>query len=83
MTQLDYRAKAYFKPGKGADTIIYSGHTTCDQADRLLAGFLKLPMVTGGHLERCIQGIGWAMADDGEAEIERRRIDEDAIYPHT
>ena len=81
MAMLDHRAKAYYQPGSGCDTILYSGHTTEYHANELLSGFLSLPFVTGGHIERHEQGIGWVLATDDEAETERRRIDDDTLYP--
>lgn len=79
---LEYRAKAYYQPGGGRNTILYSGHSTRYDAEQLLAGFLSLHNVTGGHIERHVQGVGWVLNTDSDEEIERRRVEQDTIYPH-
>lgn len=81
MNYLDHRAKAY-STGGFARTIIYTGHTTQEFAGQILDQLLSLPCITGGHLERHEQGIGWVLADDDANEVERRRIDCDTLYPY-
>jgi len=80
---LEYRAKAYYGTFTGYSTMLCSGHTTLGHAYVILAGMLAIPGVSGGHLERHVQGIGWVLAEDDDSEVERRRIDHDTIYPHT
>lgn len=71
---LTKRAKAYWPgSGKGDSTILYSGHTTEEQAEKILGALLKAGC-TGGHIEHHVQGVGWVM-DPDEDDLE-------PIYPH-
>lgn len=78
MPDLTYRAKAYLGTPRtpGASTIVYSGHTTRDEAAYLLGCLLGIDGVTGGHLETHVRGIGWVVEDEaGDPDAEPR-------YPH-
>lgn len=73
MSQLDRRAKAYWPSrGYGDSTIVYSGHTSEENANRILDALLKAG-ATGGHIEQHVQGVGWVVEE----------APDEAIYPHT
>jgi len=78
--RLEYRVKAYTR-GKcavpGAETILYSGHTTESEAERILDALIESGLASGGHIEQHIQGIGWVVREEKDDE------DPQPMHPHT
>ena len=70
--QLIYRAKAYTRGATDStSTIIHTGHTTREEAHRLLDAFLSAGIASGGHIEEHVQGLGWVVEtekDDPDTE---------------
>lgn len=62
---LDYRVKAYWpcNATPTAATMLVSGHMTEQTAHILLDQLSDAGIISGGHIERNIQGFGWCIAD--------------------
>lgn len=65
-TTLDHRVKAYWPhiATSTATTMLVSGHMTEKAANVLLDQLSAAGIISGGHIERNVQGFGWCVADE-------------------